>query len=528
MTVQEKESALLSKIPFASTNSFSQSFLDYIGGKNALQPFYTALPDIENFKQQLENRNFPEENRGIVADVLAKQYEGFDISESTTTNIELIRDKKTFTITTGHQLNIFTGPLYFIYKIVTVIKACERLKTKYPDYNFVPVYWMASEDHDFDEISHFRFNGKKFSWKTEQTGAVGRFKTKELKSIFEEIISMPSFFQEAYLKRKSLAEAGRHYVNALFGDKGLVVIDADDHDLKTILKPVIQDDIFQNSPKKLVEGTSEKLEDLGYKTQVFPREINFFYLKDSVRARIVFSEGMYEVIDTDMRFSESEIRAEIDAFPERFSPNVVLRPLYQELLLPNLAYVGGPSELVYWLQLKDVFEHFDTTFPLLMPRNFAGVITPNILTKIKKENLSFEAIFTDENRLIKEKVAANSNHELALTTEMERLNTVFNEVMAQAVKIDPTLEKLVAAERKKTQNSIHKIEKKLLKAEKRNQETLVNRIYAIKEALFPGGSPQERKDNFLNFYIPDPGFIDACMESLDAFDYRFHLITANE
>lgn len=528
MTVQEKESALLSKIPFTSTNSFSQSFLDYIGGKESLKPYYQALPDIENFKQQLENRNFPSTHRSIIADVLRRQYEGFDLSEKTETNIELLRDEKTFTITTGHQLNIFTGPLYFIYKIVTVIKACERLKARYPDYNFVPVYWMASEDHDFDEISHFRFNGRKLSWNTDQTGAVGRFKTKELKSIFDEIISMPVFFQEAYLKRKSLAEAGRHYVNALFGDKGLVVIDADDHDLKHLLKPVIQDDIFHNSPKRLVEATSEKLEKLGYKTQVFPRDINFFYLKDNIRSRIVETEDTYEVLDTDIRFSESDLRAEIESYPERFSPNVVLRPLYQEFLLPNLAYVGGPSELVYWLQLKDVFNHFNTTFPLLMPRNFAGVITPNILAKIKKEDLSFEEIFMDENELIKEKVAANSAHELALTSEMERLNKVFSEVMTQAVNIDPTLEKLVAAERKKTENCIHKIEKKLLKAEKRNQETLVNRIYAIKEALFPGGSPQERKDNFLNFYIPDPNFLDSCMESFDAFDYRFHLITANE
>ncbi|MCL4149377.1 UNVERIFIED_CONTAM: hypothetical protein GTU68_002824, partial [Idotea baltica] len=320
----------------------------------------------------------------------------------------------------------------------------------------------------------------------------------------------------------------RHYVNALFGKKGLVVIDADDHDLKTLLKPVIQDDIFQGSPKKLVKATSQQLEGLGYKTQVFPRDINFFYLKDSIRSRIVHSEQGYEVLDTDIRFSESEIQSEIEEFPERFSPNVVLRPLYQELLLPNLAYVGGPSELVYWLQLKDVFDHFKTTFPLLMPRNFAGVITPNILSKIEKEAFSFEDLFADENDLIKTKVSENSAHELALTAEMEKLNGVFDQVMNQAVNIDPTLEKLVAAERKKTENCLHKIEKKLLKAEKRNQETLVNRIYAIKEALFPGGSPQERKDNFLNFYIPDPNFIDTCMESFDAFDYRFHLITANE
>jgi bacillithiol biosynthesis cysteine-adding enzyme BshC len=528
MTVRKKESALLSKIPFASTHSFSQSFLDYIEGAPALEPFYTALPYSKNFKAQLESRNFPEAHREVTARVLRRQYEGFDISEKTERNIALIKDTNTFTITTGHQLNIFTGPLYFVYKIITVIKACENLKAQYPEYNFVPVYWMASEDHDFAEINHFRFNGKKFSWNTQQTGAVGRFHTKEIKPIFNQIISMPDFFKEAYLKRKNLAEAGRHYVNALFGDQGLVVIDADDRELKNLLKPVIKDDIFKNSPKSLVEATSAKLEDLGYRTQVFPRDINFFYLKDSVRSRLVFENGEYGVLDTDIRFTTAELKTEIEEYPERFSPNVVLRPLYQELLLPNLAYVGGPSELVYWLQLKEVFTHFETKFPLLMPRNFAGVITPNILQKVEKESLSFEELFSDVNDLVNEKVTENATKALTLASEMDDLNAVFNQIMSQASDIDMTLEKLVLAERKRTQNSIHKIEKKFLKAEKRNQDTLVNRIYAIKEALFPGGSPQERKDNFLNFYIPDPNFIDSCMESLDPFDYRFHLIKANE
>lgn len=528
MTVQEKESALLSKIPFADTHSFSKAFLDYIGGEEVLKPFYTALPHLEQFGKQLENRNFPNAHRQVLADTLNKQYEGLEISELTTANIASLKDEKTFTITTGHQLNIFTGPLYFIYKIVTVINASKTLKATYPDYNFVPVYWMASEDHDFEEISYFRFNGKKYSWQTEQTGAVGRFNPKELRSIFQEIISIPTFFQDAYLKHKTLAEAVRFYVNALFGEQGLVVMDADDHDFKTLLKPVIEDDLFQGNANRLVTETSAEMDAAGYEPQVFPREINFFYLKDDIRSRIVQEGDAYEVLDTDIRFTKEQLEDEVAEYPERFSPNVVLRPLYQEVILPNLAYVGGPSELVYWLQLKDVFSHFNTTFPLLMPRNFAGVITPNIMMKIEKEGLSLTEIFEDEQGLIKRKVTENTQNELALNKDMERVNAVFDDVMKQAAQIDSTLEQLVAAERKRAQNSIDKIEKKLLKAEKRNQETLVNRIYAIKESLFPGGAPQERKDNFLNFYIPDNQFVDHCLEAFDAFDYRFHLISGNE
>jgi bacillithiol biosynthesis cysteine-adding enzyme BshC len=409
-----------------------------------------------------------------------------------------------------------------------VINACIELKKAYPEYNFVPVYWMASEDHDFEEISYFRFNGKKFTWETDQQGAVGRFSPKSLKGIIDNILHLPDFFTEAYLKRKTLSESVRHYVNALFGDEGLVIIDADHKELKQQLIHVIKDDVFEHSANDLVNKTSNALQSLGYSTQVFPREINFFYLKDNIRARLVKDDNHYSVLDTNIKFTTDELKAEMNEFPENFSPNVVLRPLYQEMILPNLAYVGGPSELVYWLQLKDVFTYYNTAFPMLMPRNFAGVITPRINDKIEKCNLSFEDIFKNEVALIKEKVQANSKHNLSLKKQKKEFELLFINVRNHALDIDKSLEKLVSAENQRMINSLSKIEKKLLKAEKKNQEVLTKRISTIKESLFPGGSPQERKDNFLNFYLSDPNFIKNCLNAFDPFDFKFHLITAHE
>lgn len=528
MDTIEKTDCLLEKIPFEKTNSFSKFFLDYIQGSSKLQSFHNGLPSPENLIQQIESRDFPKAHRTVLFESLKNQYEGIETSDKTQVNIEALKDSKTFTITTGHQLNIFTGPLYVIYKIVTIIRACEELKKLKPDHNFIPVYWMASEDHDFDEINHFRFNGQKFSWNTDQAGAVGRFNTQSIKSIFDQIIGLPSFFSEAYLKQNNLASAVRFYMNHLFGDHGLVVIDADDKSLKSLFKPVIESDLFEHIPEQKASATTELLAEAGYKTLVFPREVNLFYLKDSLRSRIVRNEQGYGVVETDITFSADEIRKEIDDHPERFSPNVVLRPLYQEFILPNLAYVGGPSELVYWLQLKGIFDHFNVAFPLLMPRNFAGVLTQSTIRKINKSGLSFEEIFRDENELVKDKVVQNTVYKLDLDEQKEKLKLLFHQAHEQAVQIDPTLEKLVLAELRKSEKSVEKIEKKILKAERKNQEVLVNRIYAIKEALFPGGSPQERKDNFLNFYLNDPKFIDSCMESFDPFDYRFHLIEAHE
>lgn len=528
MSTSEKPACLLSKISFEQTNSFSRFFLDYIQGKEDLKAFHNGLPSTENLLAQIDKRNFPEAHRSVLNEVLVEQYEKTEKSEKLEANLEALKSGNTYTITTGHQLNIFTGPLYFIYKIVTVIRACEELKKLRPDCEFVPVYWMASEDHDFEEISYFRYGGKKFEWQTDQTGAVGRFETKSIKHIFDEFLGLPEFFRTAYLKHKTLAEAVRYYVNHLFGAHGLVVIDADDSRLKKLFQPVIESDIFEHIPQQKATEATEKLEGLGYGTQVHPREINFFYLKDNLRNRLVEEDGKYAVLDTDIVFSKEEINAEIENHPERFSPNVVLRPLYQEFLLPNLAYVGGPSELVYWLQLKGVFDTFETTFPLLMPRNFAGVVDHTILRKIDQLGLSFEELFKNDQELVNEKVVEQSSYSLDLDEEKKRIQGIFKDAHEQAEKIDTTLEKLIWAEHRKAEKSLEKIEKKLLKAERRNQEVLANRIYAIKETLFPGGTPQERKDNFLNFYLNDPNFIARCMEAFDPFDYRFHLISANE
>src|SRR5687767_13962084 len=218
----------LDKIALADTHAFSPFFLDYIEQKESLNPYYNRYPSLENFAGQIAEKSlFPADNREVLATALQNQYDGFEHSARVTENILLLKNKKTFTVTTGHQLNIFTGPLYFIFKIVTVINTCKKLKEKYPQYNFVPVYWMASEDHDYDEIKYFKLYGKKYTWETNQTGAVGRFSTKGLDTLAHDLPGDIKIFGEAYKKGKTLSRAVRHYINELFGQEGLVVLDAD-------------------------------------------------------------------------------------------------------------------------------------------------------------------------------------------------------------------------------------------------------------------------------------------------------------
>lgn len=519
----------LEKIPFAETRSFSSFFLDYIQQKESLKPFYNRFPQPENFKGQLadKQKSFPMETRQTLAKVLQQQYISVPSIPAVQQNIEALQQPNTFTVVTGHQLNIFTGPLYFIFKIVTVINTCKKLKALYPDYNFVPVYWMASEDHDYNEIKYFRLYGKKYSWGTSQTGAVGRFSTKDLLPLLNEVPGDISIFREAYTKGKSLSDAVRQYVHTLFGKEGLVVVDADNAELKSIFKDVIRQDILDNTTKKLVDQTNTALENEGYKIQVFCRDINFFYLDKDLRSRIEKSGDSYQVIDTDIVFSEGEIKKLIEEHPERFSPNVILRPLYQEMILPNLAYVGGPSEVVYWLQLKSVFEHFHTPFPMLMPRNFAMVMEHTVMRKFEKTGLELKDLFEDKNYIFNHWVLKHSPRNLTVGAERKQVLDLFEELKKRSDAIDTTLTAYIGAEGKRALNSLEKIERKLLRAEKRLHTDKLKQIEAVKDILFPNGSLQERTDNFLNFYQQDKAFIDKLIEKFDPFDYQFNILSYN-
>jgi bacillithiol biosynthesis cysteine-adding enzyme BshC len=517
---------LLKKIPLADTRAFSSFFLDYIDQKKNLKPFYNRFPQIENFEAQIadKSQSFPAAHRHALVGALERQYKTIEPSEAVKKNIKHLADPKTFTITTGHQLNIFTGPLYFIYKIVTVINTCRQLKEKFADYNFVPVYWMASEDHDYDEIKYFKLYGKKYVWETDQHGAVGRFNPKSLEKVLNELPGDTTIFRQAYLNHSKLSDAVRHYVNTLFGSEGIVVLDPDDHDLKSVFKTVIAEDVLTSSTLPLVQHANEALEKLHYKTQVFCRDINFFYLDNNVRSRIEKQKDQYHVLDTALTFSEAQIRELIEKEPEKFSPNVILRPLYQEFILPNLAYIGGPAEVVYWLQLKPVFDHYKIPYPMLMPRNFAMIMEDHIYRKFEKTALELRQLFEEKNYMFNHWILKHSRHNLTVGPERTTINEIFLKLKDRAESIDKTLGPFIGAEGKRALNSLEKIERKLLRAEKRLQADKLRQIEAVKDALFPNGALQERTDNFLNFFQQDHQLISKLILNFDPFDFQFHIL----
>ena len=472
------------------------SLLEYIN-----QPF-----SKEAFANQIKSKStqFTTEKRNTLVNSLKVAYKSVSTENKVIENINSLQQENTFTITTGHQLSLFTGPIYFIYKILHVIRLTEDLNKIYPENKFIPVFWMASEDHDFEEIqSVFLFN-KTLKWETEQKGAVGRFEIDSLDPIIDdfktfflnhpesEVIDLLKSFQG-----KNLGKATFSLVNTLFKSFGLVIVDGDDLELKREFAPTMEKELKSQFSFNAVNRSSEKLKNENIKLQITPREYNLFYLGVNSRERIQpQSDGYF--IEGKGIVSQEELLLNLKNDPSSFSPNVVLRPLYQETILPNLCYLGGGGEMAYWLQLKGVFNEIDCVFPLIQVRNSILQIDGSSLKKMNTIGLTVESIFKDIDELKKQYVLTNSSEELNFTNLDSSFTDFSSTLSKQIIQIDPNLHSFASSEIIRIEKQILSIKQKLIKTEKGKHEQILNQIEQIKNRLFPNGGMQERSMNFFS------------------------------
>ncbi len=529
-------------ILYPETNYYSSLILDYLAEKDSLRDFYNRYPKFENFESQLEEkkRNYDHSIRKDLIEVLDEQYSGLEVSQNTRKNIELLSSEDTFTIVTGHQLNLFTGPLYFLYKIISTINLTRQLKNKYPENNFVPVYWMATEDHDFEEINFFNLNGKKFKWnnadKRAGNTAVGKLSTEGLDEVFKLFSAeigggdnaqyLKTLFEKGYLEHDNLTDATRYIANELFGEYGLVIMAAGDKRLKKHFIPYVQNELTRQISYSKTGQAVEKINSLGYNIQVNPREINMFYLTEELRERIIEKNGKYFVHETEISWTKDEILSELKEYPERFSPNVMLRPLYQEVILPNLCYIGGGGELAYWLELKSYFETENITFPMLLLRNSALLQTAKQNDKRERLNISMPELFLKQHELINRKVRKISNIDIDFSPQKEHLIQQFQQMYDLAEQTDESFLGAVKAQEVKQLKGLDNLEKRLLKAQKRKLKDEVERIAKLQNDLFPNRSLQERQTNFSEFYVEyGKDLISNLMENLDPLESNFKILT---
>jgi len=501
----------VNRLPFQLFSQLSGKDIAYTSGHPALRPFYKYEVSIENFGQVIEDKKTDQTDRQLLVNVLREQYTAYQAGEHTLANITLLGDERTFTVATAHQPCLLTGPLYFIYKAFSAINLAETLRSAYPAYQFVPVFVLGSEDHDFEEINHIHLFGKKLQWENEESGSCGNMSTFSLQLIITQLAGILGdsdhakeileVITVAYSTHKNFGAATVHLVSKLFSAYGLVVLDMNHPAFKRRFGPFMRRELLDQASRALVEKTTGELEAAGFSGQAHARDINLFYMREQLRERIVFEEGQYKVLNTDYTFSQEEILEELQQHPEYFSPNVIMRPLYQECILPNLAYIGGGGEIAYWLERKAQFAYFGINFPMLVRRNSACWIDKNTGKRMDKLGLTIEDLLEDTESLIRRYVQKHATEELSLKEEKMALESVFQGIGQKALKIDTTLEKAVLAEAAKQIKVLEQLEDRLLRAEKQRHEVEINQLRALREKLFPGNGLQERYDNLLPYFL---------------------------
>ncbi|MEO5892580.1 MAG: bacillithiol biosynthesis cysteine-adding enzyme BshC [Ferruginibacter sp.] len=523
-------------LAYAQTGYFSKIVLDYIKQDPMIQPFYSHPVSIDGVEAAIADRKKFPTDRKLLVNVLQKQYASVETSEPVAKNLDLLQHENTFTICTAHQPNIFTGPLYFIYKILHVIKLAEQLKAQLPDNNFIPVYYMGSEDADLEELGHIHINGERHEWKTTQAGAVGRMNVdkgliKLLDTISGQLLVQPfgaeivGLMKECYQEGVTIEQATFRLVNKLFADYGLVILLPDNAELKAAYIPVIEKELTSGFSHGKVQETIAAFP-ADYKVQASGRELNMFYLSDGRRDRIEQENNEWLVVNTTLKFTQEQLLTELKEHPERFSPNVILRPVFQEWILPDIAFIGGGGEIAYWLQLKKVFEAAQVPYPILILRNSFLFITSDIQALVNKLQLDHSVLFQAEQPIFNQLVKRESTLQLSLENEKAQLNAVYDQLKKIAGNIDITLQGHTEALQIKALKKIAELEKKMLRAEKRKFEAAQRKLQKIKAALFPNNSLQERVDNLMPYYaVWGKEFIRMIYDHSNGLDQEFVIVT---
>lgn len=526
-------------ISYGTTGAFSKLVTDYISGNEMLQPFYKHPVSTEGIKAAIAQRKQYPTNRKLLVDALTQQYAAVTPSDKVKANIEKLLAENTFTITTAHQPNILTGPLYFIYKILHAVKLAEILSQQITDASFVPVYYMGSEDADLDELGHVFINGEKQVWQTDQTGAVGRMKAdkaliKLIDGIAGQVTVLPygneiiSLMKECYTEGSTIEQATFKLVHALFADFGLLVLLPDSPVLKTAFIPVIEKELTTQFSHRIVAETAKAFP-ADYKVQASGREINMFYLLEGSRDRIEIDHSQFTIHNTTTQFTAAEIKEELHQHPERFSPNVILRPVFQETILPNIAFIGGGGELAYWMELKNVFAAVNVPYPVLVLRNSFLLLQEKHIADTKKLGFDSTALFKNETALLNELVKRDSTVQLSLEKEKQTLLEFYAQLKNISGAVDPTLAQHTEALQVKALKKIEALEKKLLRAEKKKFEAQQRQLHKLKTTLFPNNNLQERIDNMIPYYaVMGKALLQMIYNNSKGLEQEFGIIVSKE
>lgn len=500
-------------------------FLDYIYEFENVAAFYRynfrdKEKYLEVFKSVLKKKASSDFK---ISEIISNQYNAYNsLSEKTKKNIKLLESSKTLAVITGQQLGILSGPLYTIYKIITAIKLSSQLNERYTDFNFVPVFWMESDDHDFNEVHQINIlnnenNLVTIKYKEDVSddairASVGNLIIDEsINEFFNQLelnlrqtefkSNIISKLREIYSTGKSFKESFHKLLFWLFDEYGLIIFDPSTDEVKKALKPIFLTEInnFRVHTQKLV-SVSATLEEV-YHAQVKVKPVNLFYHIENGRYSIEPVDEIFKLRRKRKQFTKDEIIQEINEHPERFSPNVLLRPITQDYLFPTAFYVAGPSEISYFAQIHPLYEFFEIETPIIYPRSSATLVEKSVLTFMEKYDLTMRDVFLGTDHL-KEKIlssVAENNIDSIFEDATKNLNLIFDELKEKLFAIDKTISDSANRYREKVMFAINELKFKAERAHESRFETIIRQISKLSNLLYPNENLQERELNYFYF-----------------------------
>ncbi len=530
MLTRSLSSPTLRRVPFSALPAFPDLFATYCSRYETVADFYAGdFRSVEARRAAADRAAAMNRDRETLVGILLDQNGRWGMDERTHAHIKALRDPRSATVVTGQQVGLFGGPLYTIYKIITMLQLTRKLQEE-TGRPAAPVFWLEGEDHDFEEIASVtllrenepvsvRYSGPSLS-NAVNAGPAGSLvpgeDIRDLLSRIEEILP-PTDFREpllqavraAYKPDVTLLDAFARLIKALFPESGIVFINPNDARLKRMAAPLFRREI--EDPEAVVsrmKAVSERLQRAGFHAQVHPRSTNLFLLEEGGRYAIDAAGDGFRLRGKDRQFTRKELSAILEQQPERFSPNVVFRPLMQDLVLPTAAYVAGPGEVSYFAQFKPVYEWAGVAMPLIYPRASVSLVETKVEKVLERYGLTVADMERDLERLFGRVALQESEVDLdeAFRQAARSLHEAVGAIRPVVEKVDPTLAKSAEATRAALVKEWERLRERVLKAEKRNHDEIRGRLEKALVNLLPFGKPQERVLSalyFLNKYSPE-------------------------
>ena len=527
----------LTRIPFDHIPYLTKTDIDYQTGNSKLEGFYAYSPDREQLEMVTAARGSFNTDRALLTEVLREQYQEYPDTQASLELAKNLRSEDTFTMVTAHQPCLMTGPLYTVTKAISTIRAAQ-IASAQTGKQVIPVYIIGGEDHDFEEMNHFQLFNEKLVWENETAGGpVGRMNTDSLQDVLGKVseklgdapsaLALNKMIRDTHRPGRSYAVAYADLMHRLLGKYGLLVLLMDDPKLKRAFSRIMVQEIREQLSTNKVQGTQQRLTDAGYKAQAYVRELNLFYLGNGIRERILPAEkeGQWIFEASGKQVSTEELADICEADPYLFSPNVTLRPLYQEFILPNLAYIGGGGELAYWLERRDQFEAFGIPYPMLIRRDSILWVGHRDTEFLNEHGISGARLFESADDWIRFYLENNSDDLLDMESEKLDIARALDNMINKGAQLDQTLAKSLEAEKVRLMKSVEQVESRVFRAAKQKNDQLISKFQRVKEKLFPGNGLMERYDNFIPYYLRyGDVFFETLLEHLDPFDREFKVL----